>query len=119
MSPGISQSQSTADWPSTTAAPAASVPGDRLAAARTAHDLNPLALPPAYLEASALETLGRRAQARAVLRDALARQPRSFVTLGLLGDLETRAGDDAAARRYYRRALALNPRDTGLQALAR
>jgi hypothetical protein len=40
------------------------------------------------------------------------------VTLGLLGDLETRAGRRAAARSYYRRALALNPRDAGLQQLA-
>jgi hypothetical protein len=40
------------------------------------------------------------------------------VTLGLLGDLETRAGNRAAARAWYRRALALNPRDVGLQQLA-
>ncbi|MEA2310356.1 MAG: hypothetical protein QOE28_324 [Solirubrobacteraceae bacterium] len=91
----------------------------RLSAARTAHRLNPLDLTPRYLEASALEESGHAGQARATLRAALAAQPDSFVTLGLLGDLETRAGHRAAARGYYRRALALNPRDTGLQALAR
>jgi hypothetical protein len=37
----------------------------------------------------------------------------------LLGDLEVRAGNEAVARSYYRRALALNPLDTGLQKLSR
>jgi hypothetical protein len=45
-------------------------------------------------------------------------EPENFATMGLLGDLETRAGDRAAARAWYRRALALNPRDIGLRELA-
>jgi tetratricopeptide (TPR) repeat protein len=93
-------------------------PGAQLSAARTAARLNPLSVTPRYLEASALETLGRRAAARAELRDALRVEPQSFVTLGLLGDLEARAGNLGAARAYYARALALNPRDSGLQKLA-
>jgi len=97
----------------------ASGPEDRLSAARTAERLNPFAIAPRYLQAGALEQLGRRAEARRELLGALDLEPGSFVTLGLLGDLETRAGDARAARAYYRRALALNPLDSGLQELAR
>ena len=39
--------------------------------------------------------------------------------MGLLGDLEVPRGEAAVARTWYRRALALNPGDTGLQQLAR
>jgi hypothetical protein len=39
--------------------------------------------------------------------------------MALLGDLETRAGRDRAARTWFRRALAANPRDVGLRELAR
>jgi tetratricopeptide (TPR) repeat protein len=97
----------------------ASASQERLSSARTAERLNPFALAPRYLQASALEELGRRPDARGELLGALDVEPESFVTLGLLGDLETRAGNAAAARRHYRRALELNPRDTGLQQLAR
>ena len=98
---------------------AAATAGERLSAADTAATLNPLSPAPLHLRAGALEQLGRRDDARAALLDALEREPRSFVTMALLGDLETRAGNAAAARRWYRRALALNPRDVGLQELAR
>jgi O-antigen ligase len=91
----------------------------RSALARTAGRLDPFSVTPRYLEAGALEEQGHRAAARAKLLAALELEPRSFVTLGLLGDLETRAGHPAAAKAYYRRALARNPRDTGLQQLAR
>jgi tetratricopeptide (TPR) repeat protein len=91
----------------------------QLAAARTAERLNPWAVKPRYLQASALETMGRRSEARDELQDALELEPGNFATLGLLGDLEVRAGNPRRARTYYRRALALNPRDEGLQQLAR
>jgi O-antigen ligase len=91
----------------------------RLDAARQAERFNPYALAPRYAQAGALEALGRRDEARRELEDALALEPTSFVTLGLLGDLEVRAGDPRAARRWYRRALALNPRDRGLRLLVR
>jgi O-antigen ligase/polysaccharide polymerase Wzy-like membrane protein len=97
---------------------AATVPAGRLSDARTAARLNPFSPVPLHLQAGALEALGRRDDARAALLEALDVEPRSFATMALLGDLETRAGDDAAARAWYRRALALNPRDVGLQELA-
>ena len=53
------------------------------------------------------------------LEDARRLEPENFVIHGLIGDLETRAGREAAALRAYRRALELNPGDVGLQQLAR
>lgn len=97
---------------------AAGEPAAQLDDARTAETLNPAAVTPLYLQASALESEGRADEAREALLEALEQEPANFVTLGLLGDLETRAGDEAAAREYYRRALELNPLDVGLQELA-
>jgi O-antigen ligase len=93
-------------------------PQAELDAARTAEDLNPVSVRPLYLQASALESMGHRDQALDALLEALDQEPRNFVTLGLLGDFEVRAGRPAAARGYYRRALSLNPRDVGLQQLS-
>ncbi|MCW3015138.1 MAG: O-antigen polymerase [Solirubrobacterales bacterium] len=90
----------------------------QLSAARTAHSLNPLSLRPLYLEASALETMGRRREAKQVLLDAHDRVPDDFTTLGLLGDFDARGRNYASARAWYRQALAHNPLDTGLQQLA-
>jgi hypothetical protein len=92
---------------------------DRLELAQTAERLDPWALEPRYLQAGALEELGRRGEARRVLLEALDIAPSDFSTMALLGDLETRAGHPAAARGWYRRALPRNPRDLGLQELAR
>jgi O-antigen ligase len=89
-----------------------------LDSARTAAWFNPVSVTPLYLEASALETQGRRGEARDALEEALEQEPRNFVTLGLLGDLETRAGDERRARRRYEEALALNPLDLGLRKLS-
>lgn len=94
-------------------------PAATLSAAEKAEDLNPLALPPRYLQASALERLGERDAARAELESALALEPGNFATLALLGDLEMRAGDYSAARALYDRAHELNPRDQGLKQLKR
>lgn len=93
-------------------------PQASLASARTAGRLDPVSVTPLYLQASALESQGRRAAARRILFDALDRERNNFVTLALLGDLEVRAGNGVVARRYYRRALALNPLDTGLRELS-
>ncbi len=90
----------------------------QLSAARTAARLNPVALAPRMLQAGALEELGRVGEARAVLADARRLEPGNFVVHGLIGDLEVRAGNTAAARRAYRRALKLNPGDVGLRKLA-
>ncbi len=94
-------------------------PAAALSSARTAERLNPVSVTPLYLQAGALESQGRRAAARDALLEALELEPGNFVTLGLLGDLEARAGEGVVARRYYRRALALNPLDTGLQELSK
>jgi hypothetical protein len=94
-------------------------PQAQLADARTAASLDPWSTDPHYLQAGALESIGDRAGARAQLLDAQRLEPSSQVPLGLLGDFEARGADYTKARYYYRRALALNPLDTGLQQLAR
>jgi hypothetical protein len=97
---------------------ATATPQRRIQLADTAARLDPAAIEPHYLRAGALEEEGHRAAAKRQLLDALDSEPGSFVTLALIGDLETRAGHPAAARAWYRRALAQNPRDVGLQQLA-
>ena len=94
-------------------------PARQLSAARAAGRLDPFAVQPLHVQAAALESRGDVEGARRKLESALDLEPNSFTTLALLGDLETRAGNRPAATRYYRRALALNPRDTGLRELAR
>jgi hypothetical protein len=94
-------------------------PADALNAARGAERVNPWSVESHWARAGALEQLGRRAEARAQLDKALDMEPRNFGTLGLHGDFEARAGHVQAAKAYYRRALALNPLDVGLQKLAR
>jgi tetratricopeptide (TPR) repeat protein len=94
-------------------------PRSELSSARTAHALDPWSVTPHYLEASAIETLGDRPGAYAQLRDALSLEPANMATLAVLGDFEARGHHFAAARQYYRRALKLDPLDTGLQQLVR
>ena len=72
-----------------------------------------------YLGAAAQARLGDYAGAVATLGEAVEREPHDFLTYALLGDLATRRGDRAAARRWYARASALNPRSTELAARAR
>jgi hypothetical protein len=90
----------------------------QLDAAKTAAGLNPVSVIPLYLESSALEAEGHRDEARAKLQDALDQEPRNFVTLTLLGDLEVRASRFAVAADDYQQASDLNPKDAGLQQLA-
>jgi Flp pilus assembly protein TadD len=94
-------------------------PQAQLADARSAARLSPWSTDPRYLEASALESMGNRPAARVQLQQARRLEPESQVPLGLLGDFAARGGDYATARSYYRRALALDPLDVGLQQLAR
>jgi tetratricopeptide (TPR) repeat protein len=79
--------------------------------------LDPTALPTYYAKAAAYARLGDYADARATLLAALHREPHAFVTWVLIGDLATRRGDRATARRAYRRAIQLNPQDTTLRRL--
>ncbi len=76
-------------------------------------------LPAYYAAAAAHARLGNHVAARAALLAAAAREPRDFVTWGLLGDLAVRRGALGQARAAYARAARLNPRDRGLRALAR
>jgi tetratricopeptide (TPR) repeat protein len=94
-------------------------PQRQLDLARSAARFNPLAVQPLYLQAGALETMGRRRDARDVLLGALEKEPENSATFGLLGDFAARGGKYEAARRWYGRALARNPIDVGLKALAR
>lgn len=79
---------------------------------------DPTAMPSYWLKAGALSRLGREDEAGVTLEQAWRREPGNFVTYVLLGDHFARAGDPARARRYYRRALTLNPRDLTLRKLA-
>lgn len=94
-------------------------PSAELSAARVAAALDPWSVTPHYLQASAYESSGDRASAYRQLRDALALEPKNSANWTVLGDFEVRGHDLAAARADYRRALALNPLDTGLRQLAR
>lgn len=71
-----------------------------------------------YVKAAGQARFDRAAAARSTLLQAARQAPGTFITWVLLGDLEVRAGDIAAARSYYRRALRLDPREPGLAALA-
>jgi tetratricopeptide (TPR) repeat protein len=71
-----------------------------------------------YAKAAALARFGEGNAAREVLLEATSREPRNFVTLVLRGDLSVRQGELAMARREYRQAARLNPRDPRIAALA-
>jgi hypothetical protein len=94
-------------------------PSAELRDARTAAALDPLSLRPRYLQASALESTGRRAAALSQLKDAERAESTNFAPIALIGDFYARGGQFSKARLYYRRALALDPLDSGLQQLAR
>jgi hypothetical protein len=94
-------------------------PRAALRKANRALALNRDALPSYFVKAAAYVRLGDDRDARAVLLQALHREPRSFITLTLLGDLDRRRGDHRLALAEYRRASALNPRDRRLAKLAR
>lgn len=92
-------------------------PVQALGAARDSLNLEP-SQRSFYLESAAFARLGLYEESRDVLLAATKSNPHDFVAWALLGDLATRRGLDGEARRYYRRALQLNPRDPGLVALA-
>jgi len=105
-----------------TAAARRNLPRDPRAAlreARSALGLDDEAVDAYYVGAAAYARLGRYPDARAMLLAAARREPRDFVTWGLLGDLALRRGDLETARAAYGRSSRLNPRDRGLRRLAR
>jgi Flp pilus assembly protein TadD len=70
-----------------------------------------------YVKSAALARFGEGDAARAVLREAAAKEPREYVTWALLGDLAVRQGDIAGARAAYVRAQQLNPGEPSLPGL--
>ena len=70
-----------------------------------------------YLKAAAVARFNQADLARRTLVEALT-EPDNFVTWTLLGDLAVRRQRFGEAKRNYTRAFALNPRDSGLRALA-
>jgi cytochrome c-type biogenesis protein CcmH/NrfG len=94
-------------------------PRAALADAGKALRLAPEDVQASYTKAAALARFDDAAGARAVLEQALKRDPTNYVTLALLGDLAIRTGDRATARARYREALRRNPRDAELRRLVR
>jgi Tfp pilus assembly protein PilF len=92
-------------------------PARALGDADRALRLDPEVLAAYYVKAAALARFGEGDAARATLRAAAAKEPGEYVTWALLGDLAVRQGDIAGARRAYRRALEINPREPSLPPL--
>jgi tetratricopeptide (TPR) repeat protein len=93
-------------------------PARALQKTRDSLNLNDEALPTYYVRSAAYARLGRYQPARAALVEATRREPHDFLPWALRGDLAARRGERRQAARDYRRALALNPRDGSLSALA-
>jgi len=94
-------------------------PAKAIAKAQDSLALDDEALETYYVEAAAYARVDDYAGARAALVEATRREPHDFVTWGLLGDLAVRRGEMAQARRAYREAARLNPRNRELAALAK
>ena len=97
----------------------ADAPARAIAKADDSLALNDEALPTYYVKAAAYARLDDYRRARSTLLEATRREPHDFVAWGLLGDLAVRRGAIADARRAYRTAARLNPRDPGLAALSK
>ncbi|HEV2060395.1 MAG TPA: MraY family glycosyltransferase [Solirubrobacteraceae bacterium] len=93
-------------------------PAVALREANRALRLDAESIPAYYAKAAAIARFGDGQAAQETLHEAARREPRNFVTWTLLGDLSVRRQDPAAARRYYRRAAELNPRNAELARLA-
>ena len=96
-------------------AAAASDPARAIAETDKALAINRDSISTYYTRAATYARLNDYERARGALLDALQVEPENFVTWALLGDLAVRHGDKAQAETYYRRALALNPRDPQLR----
>jgi tetratricopeptide (TPR) repeat protein len=93
-------------------------PRGALREANRSLSFDPDAVASYYAKAAALARFDDAAAARDALRAALGQEPHNFVTWTLLGDIAVRQGRLRAAQADYVRALALNPRDSSLAALA-
>ena len=81
--------------------------------------LNDKSVPALYVKSAAYARLGRYGESRAALLDAAEVEPRDHLTWALLGDLTARRGKLRQAQAYYKRSLALNPRNPFVRALAK
>ncbi len=90
-------------------------PVQALGRIRTAEELDPWSMQTQYEAASAYARLDDYPAARTVLVHAEQLEPENYVPPALLGDIATRAGDEATALAAYRRALRLDPREPTLQ----
>jgi hypothetical protein len=79
--------------------------------------LDPELMSAYYVKAAALARFGEGDAADATLRAALGKEPGEYVTWALLGDLAARRGDIEGARKAYREAQRLNPREPSLPPL--
>jgi UDP-GlcNAc:undecaprenyl-phosphate GlcNAc-1-phosphate transferase len=96
----------------------ARAPASAISDAQRALRLDGANLDAYYTEAAGQARFDRPAAARSALLAATSQDPRNFVTWVLLGDLEVRLRNYAAARRYYGRAHALDPNDPSVAQLA-
>jgi hypothetical protein len=76
-------------------------------------------VPALYVKSAAYARLGMYRESRATLLEATDLEPRDHLTWALLGDLSARRGKFRQARAYYRRSLALNPRNPFVRNLVR
>jgi len=94
-------------------------PVEALRLANRSLALNDESVPALYVKGAAYARLGRYRESRAALLEAAKVEPRDHLTWALLGDLSARRGKFRQAREYYRRSLALDPRNPFVRALAR
>jgi len=94
-------------------------PVEALRLANRSLALHDESVPALYIKSAAYARLGRYREARRALLEAAKVEPRDHLTWALLGDLTVRRGKFEQARRYYRRSLALNPRNPAVRALAK
>jgi tetratricopeptide (TPR) repeat protein len=94
-------------------------PVESLRLANRSLSLNDQSVPALYVKSAAYARLGQYLESRATLLEAAEVEPRDHLTWALLGDLTARRGRFREARRYYRRSLALNPRNSFVEPLAK
>jgi hypothetical protein len=94
-------------------------PVEALRLANSSLALNDRSVPALYAKSAAYARLGLYRRSRAALLEAADLEPRDHLTWALLGDLSARRGNLRRAHAYYRRSLALNPRNSFVRDLVR
>jgi O-antigen ligase len=94
-------------------------PVEALRLANRSLALHDESVPALYIKSAAYARLGRYREARTALLEAAKVEPRDHLTWALLGDLAARRAKFRQARRYYRRSLALNPKNDLVKPLAK